>query len=270
MEKKVPERRKQTDFEEKLLEVRRVTKVTTWWRRLSFRATVLVGNKKWKVGIGVGKGTDVSIAVKKATHDAYKHVQEVFITKDWSVLYSAVNKTKACIVKILPAAPGTGIKAWSSVRLVLEFAWFKNILSKIIWSNNKLNNATATIGALLSYKLKETHKGFIIKNEEDTDKKQDSSKHEKSNIEKQDTKMKIEHTKEHIKDKNTKEEIKKEEIIEKRSPKKEAETEAKKTEKKVEKKAENKVEKKVISKKETTPLKDAGVKKASVGKKNKE
>lgn len=150
------------EYEEKLLEVRRVTKVTTGGRRLSFRATVLIGNRKWKIGVGTGKGVDVSIAVKKAVHDAYKHIQQLQISKTGSILYPIMLKNKACLIKLLPAAAGTGLKAWSSVRLVLELAGYTNMLSKIVGSNNKLNNALTTIEALMHCKLKESHKKIVM------------------------------------------------------------------------------------------------------------
>lgn len=140
------------EFEELLLEVRKVTRVTTGWRRMSFRATVLVWNKKGKIWLGLSKGVDVTSAVKKATNEAYKKMFFVPITKDKTVPYPTTNKYKACIVKILPATQGTWLKAWSSVRSVLELAWYENMLSKIIWSNNKLNNAIACINALSTYK----------------------------------------------------------------------------------------------------------------------
>ncbi len=140
------------EFDELLLEVRRVTRVTTWWRKLSFRATILVGNKKWKVGIGVSKWPDVSAAVIKASREAYKNMFIVPITWNHTVPYPTVTKYKSCIVKLLPATAGTGLKAWSSVRAVLELAGFENVLSKIMWSNNKLNNALTTIQALSTYK----------------------------------------------------------------------------------------------------------------------
>lgn len=161
----------QKEFEEKLLEVRKVTKVTTWGRRLWFRATILIGNRKGKVGLGVGKWSDVSVAVRKAAHAAYKNVMTVRITKDGSVLYPMVKKFKSCIVKILPAAPGTGIKAWSAVRSVLELAGYKNILSKIVWANNSLNNALVTLAILTGYKVKDSHKAHIL--EVDTKKVED-------------------------------------------------------------------------------------------------
>ena len=142
----------QKEFEEILLEVRRVTRVTTWWRRMSFRATVLVWNKKWKIWIGLSKGNDVTSAVKKASNEAYKNMFIVPITKSDTVPYPISLNYKACFVKLLPASAGTWLKAWSSVRSVLELAWYGNVLSKIVWSNNKLNNAIATIKALSKYK----------------------------------------------------------------------------------------------------------------------
>lgn len=140
-------------FEESLLEVRKVTKVTTGWRRMRFRAIVLVWDRSWHIWLGIGKGNDVAIAVGKATHDAYKNIHDVSITKSGSVPYMVTNKYKACYVTLRPAGPGTWLKAWSSVRTVLELSGFSNILSKIIGSNNPLNNAIATINALTSFKV---------------------------------------------------------------------------------------------------------------------
>ena len=112
----------QKEFEEVLLEVRRVTRVTTGGRQLSFRAIILIGNRKGKIAIGVAKGSDVSIAVAKATHEAYKNIIEVPITDQQSVPYEITHKYKAAKVKLLPAASGTGLKAGSSVRTVLALA----------------------------------------------------------------------------------------------------------------------------------------------------
>lgn len=102
--------------------MRRVTRVTTGGRKMSFRATVLVGNKKGKIGIGVSKGPDVQAAVSKASREAYKAMFLVPITGNQTVPYPTVTKYKACMIKILPATAGTGLKAGSSVRSVLELA----------------------------------------------------------------------------------------------------------------------------------------------------
>ena len=166
------------EFEELLLEVRRVTRVTTGGRRMSFRATVLVWNRKGKIGLGLSKGPDVQTAVKKAANEAYKDMFIVPITKGKTVPYAIVNKYKACSVKILPATHGTGLKAWSSVRSVLDLAGYENILSKIMWSNNKLNNALATIKALAKYK----HADFFTeaKDTKKEDKKTEDKKETKT------------------------------------------------------------------------------------------
>ena len=147
--------KKENKFEEIILERRMVTRVTKWGRRMSFRAVVLVGNKKWKVWLWVWKWQDVVSAVKKATHEAYKNIVEVPVVGEAATVpYARYFKYKSARIKVLPAAPGTGIKAWSSIRRVLELAWYHNILSKRVGTSNVLNNALATIKLLSSYKTK--------------------------------------------------------------------------------------------------------------------
>ena len=140
------------EFDELLLEVRRVTRVTTGGRRMSFRATILVGNRKGKIWLGTAKWNDVAGAVSKATNEAYKALFQVPVTKGDTVPYAITYKYKTSKVRLLPASEGTWLKAGSSIRSVLELAGYSNILSKMIGSNNKLNNALATILALASYK----------------------------------------------------------------------------------------------------------------------
>jgi small subunit ribosomal protein S5 len=140
------------EFQEVMLEVRRVTRVTTGGRKLSFRAAVLVGNKKGKIGYGVSKWPDVVTAVQKATHQAYKTMISVPINTNGSIPYTVNQKYKSAMIRLLPAAQGTGLKAGSALRLVLELAGYSNILSKIIGTNNKLNNVLAALSALGSFK----------------------------------------------------------------------------------------------------------------------
>ncbi len=168
------------EFDELLLEVRRVTRVTTWWRRMSFRATVLVGNRKGKIWLWISKWADVSIAVSKASREAYKNMYVVPLTKDNTVPYMTSTKYKACFVKLLPAKAGTGLKAWSAVRAVLELAGYENMLSKIVWSNNKLNNAMATIKGLSNYKHKDFFTNLLTKK---TTKVEESENNEKAPVE---------------------------------------------------------------------------------------
>lgn len=214
------------EFEELLLEVRRVTRVTTWGRRMSFRATILIGNKKWKIGLGTAKGNDVASAVQKASNEAYKHLFEVPITKNWSVPYPITLKYKACIVRLLPGAEGTGLKAGSSIRAVLEMAGYSNILSKMIGSNNKLNNALATIKALSSYKHADhfsaiedkTSTEDIEKSEEKIEGKSDKKPTDKKPVEKKIASKKVE--------KKSEEKIEKKPAVKKPASKKADTTEA--------------------------------------------
>ncbi len=156
-------------FEEKLLEVRRVNRVTKWWRQLAFRAVMLIWDRNWKIWLGIAKAQDVVWAIEKATHDAYKNIKNVPIAdKAKSVPYWKTHKYKSAVVRLIPAWPGTGLKAWSSVRSVLELAWYNNILSKIIWTNNRLNNALATINALYLYKSADVSKEVAEKKGNDS------------------------------------------------------------------------------------------------------
>ena len=218
------------EFEEILLEVRKVTRVTTGWRRMSFRAIILVWDKKWKIWLGLSKWADVTSAVKKASNEAYKNMFNVPITKEKSVPYAVTNKYKACIVRLLPATQGTWLKAGSSVRSVLDLAGYENILSKIIWSNNKLNNAIATVNALTQYKYQEH---FMADNKDEqkenieNDKKEKKDDVEKKENIKNDKKTKVADVKDK---KNTKDKaiakkiVKKEETTKKSTTKKKATT----------------------------------------------
>lgn len=170
-----------------------MTRVTTGGRRMSFRATILVGNKKGKIGLGISKGNDVAGAVAKATNEAYKALFEVPITKGDTVPYALTYKYKACRVRLLPASEGTGLKAGSSIRAVLELAGYANILSKMIGANNKLNNALATIQALASYKHADYFTGLReVKGEE----KAEASKEVKTEKVAEKTEKKVEAKKE--------------------------------------------------------------------------
>lgn len=209
------------EFDELLLEVRKVTRVTTWWRRMSFRATVLVWNKKGKIWLGLSKWVDVTSAVKKATNEAYKKMFIVPITKDKTVPYSITNKYKSCIVKVLPATQGTWLKAGSSVRSVLELAWYENILSKIVGSNNKLNNAIACINALSMYKHADH---FTAIKEEKVEEAKEEAKDEKKVVEEV-KEEKVE--KKAVAKKPAAKKVEKEEKAEKKAPAKKATAEKK-------------------------------------------
>ena len=135
------------EFEEEVLQVDRVTRVVKGGRRLSFRVTVIIGNRKGKVAIGIGKANEVSIAVQKGVSQAKKNIIQVPMVKD-SIPHEIWVKFKATKLLMIPASPGTGIKAGSSTRKILELAGVKNILSKRFGSGNRINLAKATINGL--------------------------------------------------------------------------------------------------------------------------
>lgn len=136
------------NFIEKILQIKRVTKVIKGGKRLSFRAILVLGDKKKKIGVGVGKGNNVSLAIEKAKLNAQKNLIKVPITYTKSIPHFIISSFGASRVMLRPASQGTGVIAGSSVRAVLELSGLKNVLSKELGSNNILNNALATIQAL--------------------------------------------------------------------------------------------------------------------------
>ena len=139
---------KETNWQERVVQIRRVSKVVKGGKKLSFRAIVVVGNEKGQVGVGVGKAADVIGAVRKGVADAKKQLVEVSLTKASSITHISNGVAGGAKVFMRPAAPGTGVIAGGAVRTVLELAGVKNILAKQLGSNNPLNNARAAINAL--------------------------------------------------------------------------------------------------------------------------
>ncbi len=139
-------------WEQRLVQIQRVSKVVKGGKKLSFRATVIIGNQNSQVGVGVGKADEVSTAVKKAVNDARKNLIRIPLTKTKTIPHNIVGIDGACKVLIRPAGPGTGVIAGSSIRMVLELAGIQNILAKQLGGNNLLNNARATILALKALK----------------------------------------------------------------------------------------------------------------------
>lgn len=141
-------REKESEWQERVVQIRRVTKVVKGGKKLSFRAIVVVGNERGQVGVGVGKASDVIGAVKKGVVDGKKHLVTVPITKSNSIPHRADGVAGGAKVMMRPAAPGTGVIAGGAVRTVLELAGVKNILAKQLGSSNPLNNARAAVDAL--------------------------------------------------------------------------------------------------------------------------
>jgi small subunit ribosomal protein S5 len=139
---------KESEWQERVVQIRRVTKVVKGGKKLSFRAIVIIGNERGQVGVGVGKASDVIGAVKKGVADGKKHLVEVPLTKEYSIPTPASGREGAASVIMRPAAPGTGVIAGGAVRTVLELAGVRNILAKRLGSKNPLNNARAAVDAL--------------------------------------------------------------------------------------------------------------------------
>lgn len=143
-----------TEYESKLLDVARVTRVVAGGRRFRFRAAVVVGNRRGKVGIGVAKGQDVSLAVEKATTDAKKRLVKIPLSEG-SISHSTSAKYGSSKVLLKPGLKGRGLVAGGAVRTVCDLAGIKDISAKILGrTKNKLNNARATIEALTKLKTK--------------------------------------------------------------------------------------------------------------------
>ena len=141
------EEKPQSEWVERVVQIRRVTKVVKGGKKLSFRAIVIVGNKKGQVGVGCAKASEVIVAIQKAIADGRKNLITVPIFKT-TIPHPITGRSGAGAVMLKPASQGTGIIAGGAVRLVLELAGIENILSKSLGSKSPLNAANATLDAL--------------------------------------------------------------------------------------------------------------------------
>jgi small subunit ribosomal protein S5 len=137
----------ESEYDEKNVEIARVTRVTKGGKRMRFRALTVIGNRKGRVGFGVAKGLDVAGATSKATAQARKSLITVPLVHD-TITHPVKAKFAAAEIILKPAPKGTGIKAGGAVRIVLELAGVPNVTSKILGSKNKINNVKATFKAL--------------------------------------------------------------------------------------------------------------------------
>jgi small subunit ribosomal protein S5 len=147
--------RERSEFDQKVVEVKRVTRVTSGGKRMRFRALVVIGDHKGKVGMGLKKGADVSESVNKAVNAAKKNMITLPLVNE-TIPHVLNIKYKSSSLMLKPAKPGTGVIAGGAVRSVMELAGVKNVVSKMLGSNNKVNNVKAVFAAFSKMKSKET------------------------------------------------------------------------------------------------------------------
>ena len=143
---------KQKEFEELVIEVKSVVKVNKGGRQRRFSATVVIGDRKGRVGLGIGKANEVPDAIKKAIQAANKNLVTISLVDGRTIEHEVLGRSGAAKVFLKPASRGTGVIAGGAVRAVLELAGVRDILSKSLGSRTKLNMATATINALKDVK----------------------------------------------------------------------------------------------------------------------
>lgn len=137
------------EFEEKVVQVNRVSKKTTGGNKIGFSVLVVVGDKKGRVGVGLGKAPEVGTAIKKAGTFAKKHLIRVPMVRG-TIPHEILVKVGAARVLLKPAPPGSGIIAGGAVRSVVEAAGIANIVSKVLGTKNQASNVYATLEALKS------------------------------------------------------------------------------------------------------------------------
>lgn len=148
----------EADFESKVIEVRRVTRVVKGGKRMRFSALVVVGDKKGRIGIGLKKGADYQDSVAKATRKAKNSLISVDINDAGTLGFTSYTKHKSCEIFLKPARSGTGLIAGGFVRPVLELAGVRNVYSKITRSRNKIAGTQAVFHALEKYTKKFNNK----------------------------------------------------------------------------------------------------------------
>ncbi len=147
------------EFDQKIVEIKRVTRVVAGGKRMRFRALVVIGDHKGRVGMGLRKGVDVAESVNKAVNQAKKHMITLPLTHE-TIPHQVNVKYKSSKLIMLPAKPGTGIIAGGAVRSVMDLAGVKNVISKMVGSNNKVNNVKAVFEAFKGMRSKEQIKAM--------------------------------------------------------------------------------------------------------------
>ena len=158
-------KKEKPEFDQKLLDLARVARVVKGGRRFRFRATLVIGNRKGKVGVGVGKGADVSDAIRKAFDDAKKSLVTIKMTKN-TIAHDINYKSRSAKIILKPAAEGRGIIAGGAVRTVVDYAGIKDVITKSLGTANKLNVARAAVKALQEVGETKSRKQRLGKKEE--------------------------------------------------------------------------------------------------------
>lgn len=147
------ETREKSEYDQKVLDLRRTARVVAGGRRFSFRATLVVGNRNGKVGIGLGKGPDVASAVEKAVFQAKKNILVIPLNDKKTIPHEVMAKYKAAKIILKPAREGRGLVAGGPIRVIADMAGLKNLTAKILGrTTNKVNNARAVIEAMRKLK----------------------------------------------------------------------------------------------------------------------
>ncbi|MBI5404923.1 MAG: 30S ribosomal protein S5 [Candidatus Kerfeldbacteria bacterium] len=149
--------REPKEFEQKIIDIRRVTRVVAGGKRMRFRATVVIGDGKGRVGVGIGKGLDVTLAVSKGATEAKKQLFLVPMVNE-SIPHMVRIKYGAARLLLKPAPKGSGVIAGGPIRPVMELAGIKNVVAKMLGSSNKVNNVYAVMAALRSLRTRDSMK----------------------------------------------------------------------------------------------------------------
>ena len=159
------------EYEQKVLDIARVTRVTKGGKRFTFRTAIVIGNKQGKVGFGIGKGSDVAQSVEKAFKQAKKHLVNV-VFKENTIPHRVQSKVGSAVIFLKPAQKGSGVRAGGAMRVIVKLAGIEDVGGKIISkSNNKINIAKATIEGLKKLKLniKNQNAKIHIKNQKESE-----------------------------------------------------------------------------------------------------
>lgn len=151
------EKREESEFKEKVIQIRRVTKVVKGGKRMGFRAVVVVGDQKTRVGFGIGKATEVAAAIRKGVEAAKREIFDI-PQVEGTTPHPIIGRFGASKVVLRPAPRGTGVIAGGAVRTILELCGFKNVVAKSVGSSNAINVSRATLDALTSLKVEDDEK----------------------------------------------------------------------------------------------------------------